>query len=303
MNSRPLAFAALFAGAALASLSACAEAENASPVEAAGSTAAGAGMVRAGAGGAAAMAGATSGAGAPAGGAPVTSAGAPPTSGAGAPPSGTAGSPATSGCKLAVGTVAELAIDDLEDGENAIQALGQRLGYWYTYNDGSAMQVPAPGTTVPFKTAAGGHSPLFSAKTTGPAFTLWGAGMGFDFNNVAMKSCPYDASAYQGIKFWAKGNIALKAMITIPTTTQQAGTNSGTCTTAAKCEDHYALTPKPLLTDTWTQFTIDFASAATFAQEGWGVKVPFEKNRILAVQFQVPANAAFDFSVDDLTFY
>jgi hypothetical protein len=62
---------------------------------------------------------------------------------------------------------------------------------------------------------------LYAATTSGTGFTVYGAGMGFDFNNTAAKSCPYDASAYTGIKFYAKANagnmasMTLKAMIKI----------------------------------------------------------------------------------------
>jgi hypothetical protein len=246
-----------------------------------------------------------------AGGSPAAGGGAPPTttvsgggSSAAPPATGAGGTTAKGSCVVAAGTIADLSIDDLEDGDNQIQALGHRSGFWYTYNDGTGMQTPVPDPTglIPFKTSAGGHSAMFSAHTSGTAFTTWGAGMGFDFNNTASKSCVYNASAYAGIKFWAKGNVAIKAMVKIPGTTQSTS-DSGTCTTTGMCEDHYFLQPKPILTDAWTQYTIDFSSATTFGQEGWGVKVPFDKTNIIAVQFQVGMSLPFDFSVDDITFY
>ena len=231
-----------------------------------------------------------------------TSAGSPGS--AGSPVQGGAGAPAAGNCKPAAGTLADLSIDDLEDGDNAIQTLGQRIGFWYAYNDGTATQIPAPDPSglIPFKPLAGGHSAMFSAHTSGPAFTTWGAGIGFDFNNTAAKSCVYNASAYTGIKFWAKGNVAIKAMVKIPATTPSTS-NSGACTTTGMCEDHYFLQPKPMLTDTWTLYTIDFSSPTTFGQEGWGAKASFDKSNIIAVQFQVGKDLPFDFSVDDLTFY
>lgn len=309
MITRQSSGATFLAGTALACLVACsAKSTGEPPVFTAGSGQAGSSPSLGGAGGAAPVAGASSVAGAhAAAGSPAAAAGS--GSGvAGAPVVGAAGATGGGSCKPATGAVTDLAIDDLEDGDNAIQALGSRIGYWYTYNDGSAAQIPAPDKSgaVPFKTTAGGHSALFSAETSGPAFLTWGAGMGFDFNNTASKSCAYNASAYSGIKFWAKGNVTLKAMVTTPATTLQAtpiGSNSGTCTSTTMCEDHYALTPKPVLTGTWAQYTIDFASATTFAQEGWGVKATFDKSNILAVQFQVAKGEPFDFSIDDLTFY
>jgi len=223
---------------------------------------------------------------------------------AGARPTGGAGAPTTSGCTAAVGAVADVLIDDLEDGDNTIKATGSRVGYWYTYNDGTATQVPDP--KVLFKGVTPGHMPTtgLSATTSGPAFTKYGAGMGFDFNNTASKSCAYDASAYTGIKFWAKANtgnmaaMTLKAMIKIPATTPTTA-DGGTCT--GTCEDHFYLKPAPALTATWAQYTMPFA---TIAQDGFGTKVAsFDKAHILAMQFQVAQNIAFNFSVDDITFY
>ncbi|MEI9950471.1 MAG: hypothetical protein WDO74_16175 [Pseudomonadota bacterium] len=225
--------------------------------------------------------------------------------GAGGGPTGTAGGSATGACKAAAGTITDLLIDDLDDGDDAIRPIGARVGYWYTFNDGTGVQVPAP--TVAFKGTTPGHIPAagLAATTSGPAFTSYGAGMGFDFNNTAMKACPYNAGAYTGIKFWAKANtgnmamMALSAMVKIPATTAVA--NGGTC--VGTCDDHYALKPAPVLTMAWTQYTITFASAATFAQGGFGTAAPFDKTKILAVQFQVAKNVKFNFSVDDVTFF
>ena len=318
MKTRNLSLATFILGAAGVSIAACsAQADGTPPRGSAGdsSTAGASVIVSAGSAGSPAVISAG------AGGSASTTAGAPGTS-AGAPSGGSPGTVGTSGaagsgpvaggaggaakgtCVVAAGVASALSIDDLEDGENKIQELGSRSGYWYTYNDKTGTQTPAPDATglVPFKPTAGGHSPLFAAHTSGTAFTTWGAGMGFDFNNTAAKSCVYNATVYSGIKFWAKGNVAIKAMVKIPGTTISTA-DSGTCTVAAMCEDHYFLQPKPILSDAWTQYTMDFASATTFAQEGWGTKVPFDKANIIAVQFQVGMGVAFDFSVDDITFY
>src|SRR6187431_2100110 len=216
---------------------------------------------------------------------------------------GGAGAAATRGdCRAAVGLAAELVIDDLEDGDHIISPIGSRLGYWFTYNDGTATQLPSGAIFTPM---AGGHSAKFSAHTSGPAFTTWGAGFGFDFNNTASKSCTYDASAYQGIKFWAKGDVTIRAVVKIPATTAKKanGSDAGTCVSSTMCDDHFGLTPSPALTATWKEFTIDFAGGATFKQEGWGTAVTtFDKKNIIAMQFQVAKGLPFDFSIDDLTF-
>ncbi|HKO52249.1 MAG TPA: hypothetical protein VJV79_31290 [Polyangiaceae bacterium] len=226
---------------------------------------------------------------------------------AGAPATGGAGAPTSGGCKTAVGTAADLLIDDMEDGDNAIRPIGARTGYWFTYNDGTAAQLPSGTVFMPAAGVGSTATSLKFAQTSGPAFMTWGAGIGFDFNNNLTKSCTYDASAYTGIKFWAKGNVAIRAMVKVPGTTAKKanGSDAGTCVATATmlCDDHFALTPSPVLTAAWQQYSIDFSGTATFAQEGWGTKVAFDKKNIIAMQFQVAKALAFDFSIDDITFY
>jgi len=224
----------------------------------------------------------------------------------GSAPTGSGGSPATTGgCVAAVGAATELLIDDMEDGDHVIRPIGSRMGYWFTYNDGTATQMPSGAKFTQSAGAGASTASTKFAETSGPAFTSWGAGIGFDFNNSASKSCAYDASAYSGIKFWAKGNVAIRATVKIPGTTAKKanGSDAGSCvaTTTAMCDDHYGLTTATL-TPAWKQFTLDFA-ATTFAQEGWGTKVAFDPKSVIAMQFQVAKALPFDFSIDDVTFY
>jgi hypothetical protein len=233
----------------------------------------------------------------------TTSGGRGPVGTAGSAPSNGGGSTTAGGCKAAAGIATELLIDDMEDGDHIIRPIGARTGYWFTYNDGTATQKPAGAM---FTQMAGVGSTAASTKfaeTSGPAFTTWGAGIGFDFNNSSSKSCTYDASAYSGIKFWAKGNVSIRATVKIPGTTAKKanGADAGICASTTTCDDHYGLTIA--LTSAWKEVTLDFAGA-TFMQEGWGVpKVAFDSKNIIAMQFQVAKALPFDFSIDDVTFY
>jgi hypothetical protein len=220
---------------------------------------------------------------------------------AGAAPAG-GGAPATTGCVAAMGTMADLSIDDLDDGDGAVKLIGARKGYWYTFNDGTAVQVPTSSATVPFKPAAGGYpaaTSMFAAITSGPAFTMWGAGIGFHFNEAAGTLCGYNATAYSGIKFWAKSTAPLKAMVQIPATTAKVAANDD-ATCVAKCNNHFFLAVP--ITAAWTQYTIDFAAATFKQEEGWGTVATFDKTKLIGMQFQVGMGVAFDFSIDDVTF-
>jgi len=235
-------------------------------------------------------------------------------------------------CCVAAGTAADVAIDDLEDGNNVILPVGQRQGYWYTYGVKEAMQTPLPtqwmGAT--FKPGPGGNpcslmpltaackamdtaamgmagSMLFSAETKGslppatdtvPTY----AGMGVDLNNHFAKSCVYDGKAYKGISFYAKGS-AFKVAVAIPGTVPTTS-DSGAC--AAMCSDHFnMLVAPPPDGTTWKQFTIMWAE---LTQAGWGTPATFDASKLINIQFQVDglttatATAPFDFSVDDLAF-
>jgi hypothetical protein len=229
--------------------------------------------------------------------------GSPNAAGGAAPGTGTAGATGTvGGCPVAAGLATELSIDNLEDGDNVIQKLGSRVGYWYTYNDMSAGGTQLP--LAPFTATAVGStaSPMFSAHTSGMGFTVYGAGMGVNFNNpaTATKPCPYNASVYSGIKFSAKGNVAIRAMVKILATTGASG--GGTCTSATMCDDHYGLAV-PTLTAAWTDQVITFASTTTFAQEKWGTPATFDKTSLLGMQFQVAKGLPFEFWIDDVTFF
>ncbi len=322
MKTRELSLAGLVLAAFGASFAACsAQGTTAAPEPAdpsAGSPPlSSAGTYTAPAGGASSGAGAPTSSSAGSGGAAVahggaagSTAGHTGTSFGGAPAAagaatGTAGAATTGGCVAATGTTAaaDLPIDDFEDGDNAILANGMRKGFWYTYNDGTAKQVPTTSTTSPFTATGAGHTPsLKSAETSGPAFMTWGAGLGVDFNNTPAQSCPYNATAYLGIKFWAKTTAPFKAMVQIPATTAKMTTaDSATCVSTTMCNDHYYIAVP--VTAAWTQFTITFADSTTFKQEGWGTVATFDKAHLLGLQFQVKQTVAFDISLDDLTFF
>ena len=127
---------------------------------------------------------------------------------------------------------------------------------------------------------------------------------------AAAKSCAYSASAYKGVTFWAKGTVPFHAAIAIPGTTT-AKSDGGTCVPVGtkSCSDNCSMlvTPVPDGT-TWSQFTITFADATTFAQAGWGVVAAFDPAHILNLQFQVNgestavAAAPYDFAVHDIAF-
>lgn len=188
-------------------------------------------------------------------------------------------------------------IDDLEDGDGAIIMQAGRVGSWFTYNDGSAgTQTPPAGSTfLPELIPGGRGASLEGAHTHGSGFSKSGAGLGFDLNRSGVgPKKPWDASAFTGITFWAKGGPVMRFMVLVPGSVPvvEGGTCSGTC------GDHFGILIN--LTQSWVQYSIAFSS---LKQDGWGDKATFDPKSTLAVQFAIGANVSFDFWIDDVAFY
>jgi hypothetical protein len=224
------------------------------------------------------------------------SAGTFPTGGsAGAPSGGTAG---TGTCGPTTATAGEALISNLETGTNAIE--GPRVGYWYTYNDGTTcaqMPAPDPSGATPFPPTAAAGNGMFAAKTSGAACGTWGAGMGFDLANCNSKSGPYNASVFNGISFWYKSTTALRVIVgttgIIPTT------RGGTCVPGGmgmECDNGHGmdLMPNP----TGAVIMVPF----TGLSQSFGQMKAFDKTQIVNIQWQVAQALAFDFTIDDVMF-
>jgi Carbohydrate binding domain (family 11) len=196
-------------------------------------------------------------------------------------------------------------IDDLEDGDEGIAENGMRVGSWYSFNDGTAGGTQEPSDKADFKPAMGGCG-MFAAKTSGKGFKTWGAGIGLDLNapppamgapDIKLK---YDASAYTGIAFEARGNVSVRFQLaeiaTIPNT--EGGTCAPSTVEGKECEDgHGKVIP---LAAKWKTYKVPFAE---LAQEGWGLKADFDAKTITGLQWSVKENLEFDFSVDNVRFY
>ena len=163
----------------------------------------------------------------------------------------------------------------------------------------TGVQTPAMGSPfMPTPGGAGGSA--YAAETQGSGFSVWGAGMGFDLDVEMNVKHPYDASAFQGVEFKAKGSGPVRAAIMIAAVV--SSDVGGSCTPSdvagEKCDDGHG---KALfLTGDWTVYKLPFSE---IRQAGWGKPVAFDAKTILSIQFNVDKNLAFDFAVDDIGFY
>jgi hypothetical protein len=219
------------------------------------------------------------------------------------PTGGTAGTPAggsagTGTCGPTTATAGEALISDLEDGTNAIE--GPRVGYWYTYNDGTTcaqMPAPDPSGATPFPPTAAAGNGMYAAKTSGAACGTWGAGMGFDLANCNSMSTPYDAGVFNGISFWYKSTTALRVIVgttgIIPTT------RGGTCVPGGmgmECDNGHGLDLDPA--PAGMTISVPF----TMLSQSFGQMIAFNKAQIVNIQWQVAQALPFDFTIDDVSF-
>jgi hypothetical protein len=129
--------------------------------------------------------------------------------------------------------------------------------------------------------------------------------MGFDLNDDGTGAKPkltFDASAFDGITFVAKGanSEAVKVGVAIPATVYEG--EGGTCSEAdnkaEKCSDIHMKSIK--LTADWQRYVIAFSD---LKQGAWGTPATFNKKTLIGVQFNMEAVAKYDIAVDDISFY
>ena len=210
-------------------------------------------------------------------------------------------------------------IDDFEDGDGNLVAIANRNGSWFTFNDGTGIESPAPGSPVlPEVLDASANFVLHvTGNDFSPALTLpdgsfaFGAGLGvvLHVDPATQVALPYDASGYDGmhfdftVSFPATTQVRISFLVATSATTPVA--EGGTCT--ANCSDDYGIfgvlpsSPFSLATNfSWGQLT----------QQGFGTPVPFDPKTVLAFKWllsfpdsgQGASANDFDFQLDNVTF-
>jgi hypothetical protein len=187
-------------------------------------------------------------------------------------------------------------IDNFEDGDGALVPNGGRQGYWYVFNDETIGGTQTPASDMVLPQAGGAAGTSMAMHTTGNGFTVWGAGVGVDLNNMGGDpgiKMIWDASGSTGIVLMAKGNGQVRASVQIEATIPVA--EGGTCD--VDCDPHGKVL---LLSSEWQQFTLPFNQ---LTQEGWGTPAAWDASTVVGLQFKVAANVNFDFWVDEVGFY
>lgn len=199
-------------------------------------------------------------------------------------------------CHIAMGTAVNKWIDTFEDGDTRIQVVDERDGDWYSLPAGVAPPLSVQATS------GGAPESTKALHITGPVLDPQWPTYG-----VPLGIC-YDASAFDGISFWIKGdssgkNDSIKFSVSTPPTTEKSA--GGSCPDGDKgCYNHFAALIT--LSSTWTKYSFKWSQ---LLQADWGAlgvngvaPAGYQiQKQILGVNFSPNENKkAYDFWVDDV---
>ncbi len=173
-------------------------------------------------------------------------------------------------------------IDDFEDGNGAVSKRDGRSGFWQLVTDRNE-KGPGPFTIEPSKSGNG-----FAMHWTGPEFREWGSSLEYSFPTYC-----YDASAYRGLGFRAKGPgrvyVSAREVSVVPEDLH------GACKTDC-FNSHVKLV---VLSDKWQRFDVTWSE---LQQRGYG-RPELDPTRLHSLQFLVrPEDSPFDVWIDDVEF-
>lgn len=204
---------------------------------------------------------------------------------------------------------ANLLIDDMEDRTSTLSS-STTYGGWYVFDDmtTAGRMTPAPGTMFEMEAIPGGRcASEYAMRMSGTGFTVWGAGMGFDFGYVnlpggAFGKMTVDASGFAGVRFWARVGEATGAQLNYSILAgacppSDGGDGDGAPDAAPKlpsdCAQSFAKGLR--LTSDWVRYDIPFEQLLGPTRNA----IP--RDQIFSFEFVVPANATFDLWIDDIS--
>jgi hypothetical protein len=215
--------------------------------------------------------------------------------------------------------VDDTSIDDFEDGDGELIAIARRNGSWFTFNDGTGSETPAPDS--PLQPQVVDASANFVLHVTGqnfsPAVTLpdgafafgAGVGVGLHVDPETQLALPYDASGYDGLRFDYTLSFPVTTQVRLSFLVATSATTpveeGGTCTSG--CSDDFGVFG--VLPFSPFSFSSSF-SWDQLTQQGFGTPVAFDPRTILAFKWivafpdvgQVASVNDFDFQLDNVSF-
>ena len=190
-------------------------------------------------------------------------------------------------------------IDDFEDGDQRPFRQFKREGWWFSSADSTPGEItPKPGAfeAEPLPEQESTPDNRMAAHFTASGYSDWGVSWGTTLSWVEDGiKCPFNASAFDGVRFKAKGQGRVRVHLGIPETVPK-DQQGGRC--KEKCWDTHSRVV--MLTDNWETYEIPWEQ---LQQWGWGTEAKFDPSQVLSLQFAVDSkNLPVDFWIDDVEF-
>lgn len=185
-------------------------------------------------------------------------------------------------------------LTDFEHDSIFLRPVPERHGTWFMANDGSPEGKQEPDQ---MSSARGGYSGSnYSLHYKVEGFTEWGGVAGFVIRYTPEDGikCPFNAQAFEGLSFIARGKGRIRVKLGTPETTppEQEGRCQKGC-----WDNHGAFV---FLTDEWREHRIPWSA---FAQQGWGTAARLNLQELLTVNFSVAReDQPAEFWLDDIRF-
>jgi hypothetical protein len=182
-------------------------------------------------------------------------------------------------------------IEDWEAKDSTLLLLDGRKGSWVNYDDGTGKQNPPVRSPLfPSRIPGGRDTSKNALHLHGGRYTNWGVTFGAE---LAEQAC-YDASAYAGIEFWAKGPGKIK--IGVQMIDVQDVKYGGLCRNDCYNSHRNAVT----LGKSFQKFTIRWDD---LKQLYAGTPIALDPKRIRFLEFGIAAeDTPFDVWIDDVSF-
>lgn len=178
-------------------------------------------------------------------------------------------------------------IDDMDDTDDRIHTKDGRRGGWFSFDDGTS----GARTEVEF-VASDRPNGGSAACISGQGYTRWGGGLGVRLNEDGGTASAYDAAAYTGVSFWARGSSTRFRVMLVDGYSDPLGA------VCSGCNDHFHVTITP--SSEWQKYTFTWDD---FEQLGFGDPQPNVCPAALySLNFQWLANDSFELCLDDLAF-
>jgi hypothetical protein len=198
-----------------------------------------------------------------------------------------------------------LLIDDLEDNDASIAAVGDRNGVWWLATDMTDGTITPPGDqeAPPERIPGGRCGSKYAVRVTGEGFEAWGASIVINFR-LEGGVAPFDASAYRGVMLWARVGESNASPIRVQFHDGNTYPEGGVCNpdpnASDGCFNGYGSALLPVSTE-WQLYKFEFSRMGQrdFGLLGDGLDL----TQLYAIEIGVVQRTVFDFWIDDLWFY